>query len=139
MILNPNPTVESVLRPTLYTFYDIFNREYFGGRLRRATIVVGTTRPHILGEYRRGGHHITITDRHMTDSLQAVLETLVHEMAHAWQFAYGTPGENNYHNAEFQACLARIGIKSSELGVDSATGEPFVSFLQRCGVDAHPN
>ncbi len=33
--------------------------------------------------------------------LLEILQTLVHEMAHAWQFHFGEPGRRGYHNKEW--------------------------------------
>lgn len=139
MRLNHKPTVESVLLPHLRWWFGVINKEYFDGRLRLATIAVrdpGTEK--WAGRYHHPEHLILFSSRCLKYPLQDLLETLAHEMTHAWQYAFGSPGANNYHNAEFQACLAHIGIKSNERGADWAAEEPFISFLRARGVDARP-
>lgn len=50
--------------------------------------------------------------------LLEVLQTLVHEMAHLWQFHFGSPGRRGYHNKEWAAKMESIGL------MPSSTGEP---------------
>lgn len=47
-----------------------------------------------------------------------VMRTIVHEMAHAWQAHFGTPGRRNYHNKEWAEKMESIGL------MPSSTGEP---------------
>lgn len=50
--------------------------------------------------------------------LLEILQTVVHEMAHAWQFHHGTPGRRGYHNKEWADKMEAIGL------MPSATGKP---------------
>lgn len=45
-----------------------------------------------------------------------VLQTLVHEMAHLWQFHFGTPGRRGYHNKEWAENMEGIGLMPSDTG-----------------------
>ncbi|MGQ3054709.1 MAG: SprT-like domain-containing protein [Roseateles sp.] len=47
-----------------------------------------------------------------------IMQTLVHEMAHQWQFHFGKPGRRSYHNKEWGAKMEAIGLMPSN------TGEP---------------
>jgi hypothetical protein len=40
-----------------------------------------------------------------------ILSTLAHEMVHKWQYDYGRPGKNAYHNKEWAKAMKRIGLK----------------------------
>ncbi|MGH0004726.1 SprT-like domain-containing protein [Pseudovibrio ascidiaceicola] len=42
-----------------------------------------------------------------------ILQTLVHEMAHAWQFHFGKPGRRGYHNKEWADKMEAIGLMPS--------------------------
>lgn len=44
------------------------------------------------------------------------LQTLVHEMCHAYQYQYGKPSRNGYHNAEWAAIMERVGLMPSDTG-----------------------
>lgn len=48
----------------------------------------------------------------------SILSTLVHEMAHLWQFVYGEPSTGGYHNKSWGACMRSIGL------IPSSTGAP---------------
>lgn len=40
-----------------------------------------------------------------------ILSTLAHEMVHKWQYDYGKPGKNAYHNKEWTKAMKKIGLK----------------------------
>lgn len=50
--------------------------------------------------------------------LLEILQTLVHEMTHAWQFHHGKPGRRTYHNKQWAAKMEEVGL------MPSATGRP---------------
>lgn len=45
-----------------------------------------------------------------------ILQTIVHEMAHAWQFHFGTPSRRGYHNQEWAEKMESIGLMPSNTG-----------------------
>ncbi len=45
-----------------------------------------------------------------------VASTLVHEMAHAWQFTEGKPGRRGYHNEEWAQKMDALGLPPSSTG-----------------------
>src|SRR5579859_621023 len=49
---------------------------------------------------------------------RAILSTLVHEMVHVWQFEFGKPSRNGYHNRQFANKMKQVGLIASD------TGEP---------------
>ncbi len=65
----------------------------------------------LLGEIAINSPHLATQD-----SWQ-VLETLFHELLHAWQQGHGRPGKRNYHNHELRgkarAALARWAISAA--------------------------
>lgn len=50
--------------------------------------------------------------------ISEVMQTLVHEMIHLWQFHYGKPGRRCYHNKEWASKMEEIGL------MPSSTGQP---------------
>ena len=44
------------------------------------------------------------------------LSTLVHEMAHVWQFCFGEPGRGRYHNREWADRMEALGLIPSDTG-----------------------
>lgn len=51
-------------------------------------------------------------------SLKELLQTLAHEMCHQWQFYFGTPSRNGYHNKQWADKMESLGL------MPSSTGEP---------------
>ena len=49
-------------------------------------------------------------------SLMEVMQTLVHEMVHYWQFVYGNPSRSNYHNKEWSLKMQGVGLMPSSTG-----------------------
>ena len=47
-----------------------------------------------------------------------IMQTLVHEMAHQWQFHFGKPSRRSYHNKQWAGKMEAIGL------MPSSTGEP---------------
>jgi predicted SprT family Zn-dependent metalloprotease len=64
-------------------------------------------------------HEISINPAHMGSSrVIDVMQTLVHEMVHCWQFCHGNPSRSGYHNKEWAYKMIDVGLQPS------ITGEP---------------
>jgi hypothetical protein len=64
-------------------------------------------------------HEIALNpDGFVGQSDEEILQTLVHEMTHAWQAEFGDPGRGHYHNRQWAAKMRSIGL------MPSATGKP---------------
>lgn len=48
--------------------------------------------------------------------LVETMQTLVHEMAHQWQYHFGKPGRGRYHNDEWAAKMQALGLMPSSTG-----------------------
>ncbi|EEI4451935.1 SprT family zinc-dependent metalloprotease [Salmonella enterica] len=48
--------------------------------------------------------------------LVEIMQTLVHEMVHAWQFHYGKAGRRGYHNKQWAAKMEAVGLMPSNTG-----------------------
>ena len=55
-------------------------------------------------------------------STAEILSTLVHEMAHLWQYHYGKPGRGAYHNREWAEKMREIGLTPKSLDQSKADG-----------------
>ena len=80
---------------------------------------------------------IAINTRYLTDqrSIWEILGTLLHEMLHAWQQVYGTPGKRNHHNAELRRRAATLGLVIDRRGVTGYSAEsPFKELLRQYGL-----
>lgn len=64
-----------------------------------------------------------------------VMQTLVHEMVHCWQYAYGTPSDHHYHNQEWAKKMMSIGLMPSSTGEPGgrATGRNMSDFIIQNG------
>jgi len=64
-------------------------------------------------------HEIAMNPSYVANSrLIEVMKTLVHEMCHCWQYSYGSPGRDYYHNKEWAMKMIKVGL------MPSSTGEP---------------
>lgn len=64
-------------------------------------------------------HEIAINPSFIAYSrLIEVMQTLVHEMVHCWQYVHGNPGRDSYHNKEWALKMISVGL------MPSSTGEP---------------
>jgi hypothetical protein len=89
-------------------------------------------------------HEIAIDIAHLTYRLEVggwwqVLATLLHEQLHFWQQLNGSPpkpGPGNYHNVQYQAKAAALGLVVSSRGVneDYLSDGPFLQLLREKGV-----
>lgn len=71
-------------------------------------------------------------------SPREVASTLVHEMAHAWQYAYGKPGRRGYHNQEWAQKMEELGLMPSATGAPGGarTGERMSHYVIEGGAFA---
>lgn len=62
--------------------------------------------------------------------LSEVLQTVVHEMVHAWQFHFGKPSRKGYHNQEWAEKMEAIGLMPSSTGAPGGakTGEKMADY-----------
>lgn len=62
--------------------------------------------------------------------LLEVLQTLVHEMVHAWQEHHGKPGRRRYHNREWGKKMEEVGLMPSSTGKPGGkkTGESVLDY-----------
>lgn len=120
-----NPTAE--LYGSLEIAYQFFNEHLFDGRLphviftvQRQKGVMGYFAPERWGTLSgQSCHEIAINPSYIAQSRTVeVLQTLVHEMVHCWQFCYGEPGRKFYHNKEWAWKMMEIGL------MPTSTGEP---------------
>jgi len=63
-------------------------------------------------------HELSINPEILHMDLIEIYSTLVHEMAHIWQFVFGTPSRSGYHNSEWANKMIAVGL------MPSTTGEP---------------
>lgn len=121
------------MKPTTETYselqqaYDFFNAALFDGVLPDCLITLQREK-HTCGYFSAG--RFASIDGKLTDEIAInpsyfavttiveVLQTLVHEMVHLWQYHFGTPGRGRYHNKEWADKMESIGL------MPSSTGQP---------------
>ncbi|MFA0813951.1 SprT-like domain-containing protein [Microbulbifer epialgicus] len=120
-----NPTTE--LYQALEKAYEHFNLELFDNNLpdviftfQRKSGVMGYFSPerwgNAVGDTR---NEIAINPSFLASSrLIEICQTLVHEMAHCWQYQLGKPSRKGYHNLQWAKKMMAIGL------MPSSTGEP---------------
>lgn len=59
-----------------------------------------------------------------------ILQTIAHEMVHAWQFRFGKPSRRGYHNQEWADKMESIGLMPSSTGQPGGkkTGEKMADY-----------
>lgn len=107
--------------------FNFYNKHLFKGEVKDCLIVI-TRKTHSFGHYSNKRWYQS--KREAVDELAInpgmfhkyplieICQTVVHEMCHAWQYHYGKPSRNGYHNREFAQIMDNVGL------VASSTGEP---------------
>lgn len=137
-IVITSPTAQAYAE--LQAAFDHYNRELFGGELPPCLITM--QREKRTYGYFSSERFVHRHDRSKTDEiainpsyfavvpLLEVLQTLVHEMVHAWQFHFGKPGRRGYHNKEWADKMEAIGLMPSSTGKPGGarTGEKMADY-----------
>jgi predicted SprT family Zn-dependent metalloprotease len=107
--------------------YDHFNTELFGGVLpdvfityqRRANSAGYFSPDRFSGRVAKfGRHELALNpDGFIGQSDEQIVQTLVHEMTHAWQHHHGKPPARGYHNREWADKMKEIGLQPSSTGM----------------------
>lgn len=107
--------------------FDHFNAALFGGKLPPVFLNFSRDKKAALGYFvpQRWGRdatqvaEITLNPDHLLRrGARDTASTLVHEMVHLWQHAFGKSSRPGYHNAEWAMKMEEIGL------MPSSTGEP---------------
>jgi hypothetical protein len=109
------------------TAYDWFNSTLFEGKLPLVLVTLNRKAPRNLGYFsperfsnrtvEGNTDEIALNPDNFTGrSDKLILSTLVHEMAHVWQFHLGKPSRNGYHNTEWGTKMDSIGLTPSNTG-----------------------
>ena len=122
----PTPTIETYAE--LQAAFDHFNARIFDGKLPACLITLQRNKKtfgyyshdrFVCGETGELTAEIAMNPSYfVARTIRETLSTLVHEMAHQWQYHYGKPGRRGYHNHQWADFMERIGLMPSN------TGEP---------------
>ncbi|HFF9520126.1 TPA: SprT-like domain-containing protein [Serratia marcescens] len=106
--------------------YDFYNLRLFGGQLPDCLITFQRGK-NTMGYFSRN-RFVSPADGTLIDEIALnpeyfpvyplieVMQTLVHEQCHMWQFHYGKPSRKGYHNAEWAAKMEAVGLMPSSTG-----------------------
>lgn len=133
-----NPTGQAYAE--LQAAFDHYNNALFDGQLPPCLITM--QREKRTYGYFSSRRFIHRQDKSTTDEialnpsyfgvvpLLEILQTIVHEMAHAWQFHFGEPGRRGYHNKEWAEKMEAIGLMPSSTGQPGGakTGEKMADY-----------
>lgn len=134
------------MKPTQDTYselqqaYDFYNAELFENQLPACLLTL--QREKKTYGYFSAQRFVRIEDGVKTDEIAMnpayfavcpiveVMQTLVHEMVHAWQHHHGKPGRRRYHNKEWGDKMEAVGLMPSDTGKPGGkkTGESVADY-----------
>jgi predicted SprT family Zn-dependent metalloprotease len=88
-----------------------------------------------VGEKHFGTHEISLTPTTLYRTPLEIFSTLVHEMCHLWQWDFGNPSRNGYHNKEWAAKMKELGLIPSNTGKPGGkeTGQKMTHYIEEGG------
>lgn len=133
--------------------YDWFNAELFGGELPHCLVTLQRHRGargyfwgDIFGAIGREQTESEPGDDKLDEialnpaafngrTIEQILSTLVHEMAHLWQHHFGKPSRNNYHNRQWAEKMEAVGLIPSDTGQPGGkkTGQGMTHYIEEGG------
>lgn len=113
------------------------NNELFGGEIPAHRIAFNARFGNLAGRITYKPPLIELSPKHFERHPEALRETLLHEMIHAWLFSRG---ENPNHGAAFKAKMHELGIGSIYHDLGSASprrpgSRRFILSCERCGME----
>lgn len=139
----PTPTEQQF--SALNKAYTYFNRELFGNqlpgcilnfsRLKGTHGFMAPERWKRVDEEHFDTHEISLTPSTLYRSPIEIFSTLVHEMCHLWQWEFGSPSRNGYHNKEWAAKMKEVGLIPSDTGKTGGkeTGQAMTHYIEKGG------
>ncbi|MGH1433810.1 MAG: SprT-like domain-containing protein [Lewinella sp.] len=120
----PTPTEEQF--QALNRAYQYFNSKLFDGLLPGCILnfsrkknthgFMAPERWRRVGEEEYSTHEISLTPLTLYRKPIEVFSTLVHEQVHLWQWEFGSPSRNGYHNTEWANKMEQVGLMPSSTG-----------------------
>ncbi|GAC1313068.1 MAG: hypothetical protein NVS2B3_08660 [Vulcanimicrobiaceae bacterium] len=107
------------------------NGDHFGGEIPTHRIAYNARFSNLAGRITYKPPLIELSPKHFEAHPEALRDTLLHEMIHAWLFARG---ENPGHTARFKAKMRALGLRSifHDLGSAGPRRESTRRFILRC-------
>jgi predicted SprT family Zn-dependent metalloprotease len=116
---------------TLQLIFAQLNYECFGGEIPTHRIAYNARFSNVAGRITYKPPLIELSPKHFEHHPEALRETLLHEMIHAWLFARG---KNPGHTATFKKKMQELGLGSiyHDLGSAVPRRESTKRFILRC-------
>jgi predicted SprT family Zn-dependent metalloprotease len=107
------------------------NYEFFGGEIPAHRIAYNARFGNLAGRITYKPPLIELSPKHFERHPEALRETLLHEMIHAWLFARGA---DTGHGAAFKRKMRELGMRSiyHDLGTAEPRKESTRRFILRC-------
>lgn len=129
---------------SLHKAFDHFNKNLFDGKLPPVILVIHRKRnahgyfwmdQWAAKKSRKKLPEIALNPETMGRSEKEVLSTLVHEMVHHEQFAFGKPPKTAYHNKEWADMMEAVGLTPTTTGERGAprTGRNCTHLIEKGG------
>jgi SprT-like family len=125
----------------LQTAFDHFNHALFDAALPDVFITY-QRKAHSFGYFSPdrfsgrigtfGKHELALNpDGFINQTDEQVCQTLVHEMVHVWQHAFGKPSKRGYHNKEWATKMKSVGLQPSTTGMvgGKETGQRMMDYI----------
>lgn len=125
----------------LQAAFDHFNHTLFEGALPDVFITY-QRKAHSFGYFSPdrfsgrigtfGKHELALNpDGFINQTDEQVCQTLVHEMVHVWQHAFGKPSKRGYHNKEWATKMKSVGLQPSTTGMvgGKETGQRMMDYI----------
>jgi predicted SprT family Zn-dependent metalloprotease len=121
----------------LQLLFAALNNEYFGGAIPAYRIAYNGRFGNLAGRITYKPPLIELSPKHFEGRAEALRETLLHEMIHAWLYVRG---ENPNHGAAFKKKMRELGIASIYHDMGSArprreSARRFVLRCERCRIE----
>jgi len=108
--------------------FDAFNAALFGGAVPKCVLTFSrkkgargyfaANRWEARDGSKDGIHEIALNPSAEGETPRHVASTLVHEMCHAYQEAWGKPSRSGYHNEEWSLLMESVGLQPSSTGAE---------------------
>jgi len=107
------------------------NYTYFNGEIPAHRIAYNSRFANLAGRITYKPPSIELSPKHLKDKPDALRETLLHEMIHAWLYARG---ENPGHTAKFKQKMRELGLSSiyHDMGTATALNPSAKRYIVRC-------
>jgi predicted SprT family Zn-dependent metalloprotease len=122
---------------TLQLLFARLNNEHFGGEIPAHRIAYNGRFSNVAGRITYKPPLIELSRKHFERAPDALQETLLHEMIHAWLFARGV---NPGHTGAFKRKMRELGLSSVHHELGSApprreSGRRFILRCERCTME----